>query len=100
MRWFSTAGLCDPKMHYTLPSAGRLPLVQRLIDQCGYFVIHAPRQTGKTTAMLTLAQQLTNSGQYCAILVSAEVGAAFPDDLAGAEQAILSRWQRAARYCH
>jgi type II secretory pathway predicted ATPase ExeA len=61
-------------------------------------VIHAPRQTGKTTAMLTLAQQLTNSGQYCAILVSAEVGAAFPDDLTGAEQAILSRWQRAARY--
>jgi type II secretory pathway predicted ATPase ExeA len=98
MRWFNTAGPCDPEVHYTLPSAKRLPLVQRLIDQRGYFVIHAPRQTGKTTAMLTLAQQLTNSGQYCAILFSAEVGAAFPDDLSGAEQAILSRWQRAARY--
>jgi hypothetical protein len=98
MRWFNTAGPCDPEVHYTIPSAGRLPSVKRLIDQRGYFVIHAPRQTGKTTTMLTLAQQLTNGGQYCAILVSAEVGAAFPDDLAGAEEAILSRWRRASRY--
>jgi predicted AAA+ superfamily ATPase len=54
--------------------------LERLIAQRGYFVIHAPRQTGKTTAMLTLAQQLTASGQYTAIMVSAEVGAAFPHD--------------------
>jgi len=33
--------------------------------QRSYFVIHAPRQTGKTTAMLALAKELTDSGQYC-----------------------------------
>ncbi len=60
-------------------------------------MIHAPRQVGKTTAMLALAQELTESGQYTAIMVSAEVGAAFPNDTGKAEQAMLSAWRLAAR---
>jgi len=76
----------------------RLPNLERLVAQRGYFVIHAPRQTGKTTAMLTLAQQLTESGQYSAIMVSAEVGAAFPHDPGTAEAAILSDWRQAAQF--
>lgn len=99
MRWFNTAGPCDPEVNYTVPSAGRLPPVQRLIDQRGYFVIHAPRQTGKTTAMRTLAQQLTTSGQYCAVLVSAEMGAAFPDHIGQAESAILESWRNTCELC-
>ena len=50
-----------------------------MADQ-NYFVIHAPRQTGKTTTMANLAQELTASGEYVAVLVSVEVGAAFSDD--------------------
>jgi DNA polymerase III delta prime subunit len=73
-----------------------LPEAPRLIEQKGYFVIHAPRQTGKTTAMLELARELTASGRYVAILLSVEVGAAFNDDPGAAELAILSAWQRAA----
>lgn len=46
--------------------------------------------------MLALAQQLTESGQYTAIMVSAEVGAAFPNDPGTAEAAILSDWRQAA----
>ncbi|NER51938.1 MAG: ATP-binding protein, partial [Symploca sp. SIO1A3] len=56
-------------------------------------LIHAPRQTGKTTAMLELAQQLTASGKYTAVMVSAEVGAAFPNDPGAAEKAILGSWR-------
>jgi hypothetical protein len=48
--------------------------------------------------MLTLAQQLTNSGQYTAIMVSAEVGAAFPHEPGTAEAAILSDWRQAAQF--
>lgn len=58
-----------------LSSTDRLPSVEQLISQRGYFVIHAPRQTGKTTAMLTLAQQLTAQGKYAALMVSVEVRA-------------------------
>ncbi len=67
----------------------RLPNLEHLIEQRSYFVIHAPRQTGKTTAMLALAQQLTNSGRYAAVMVSAEVGAPFSHDPGAAENAIL-----------
>jgi hypothetical protein len=95
-RWFNTAGPCKADIHYMLPPLARLPQLDRLIAQQGYFVIHAPRQTGKTTAMLALAQQLTASGHYTAIMVSAEVGAAFPDDVDAAERAILKSWRNLA----
>ena len=80
-----------------LPPLARLPNIERLSAQQGYFVLHAPRQTGKTTAMLALAQQLTASGQYTAVMLSVEVGAAFPQDLAGAERAILQSWRSQAQ---
>lgn len=95
-RFFNTAGPCNPEDHYMLPAASRLPDADRLIAQKGYFVIHAPRQTGKTTAMLELAHQLTASGKYVAALVSMEVGAAFNDDPGTAESAILDDWRRTA----
>jgi AAA-like domain len=98
MRWFNIAGPCQPDIHYLLPSQARLPEVLQLIQQRGYFVIHAPRQTGKTTAMLTLAQELTAAGTYTAVMLSAEVGAAYPQRPEQAERAILNAWQRAARF--
>jgi hypothetical protein len=69
-----------------------------LIEQRGYFVLHAPRQTGKTTAMIALAEELTASGQYTAVMVSAEVGAAFPHDPGLAEGAMLGEWYSAATF--
>ncbi|MDW8199586.1 MAG: AAA-like domain-containing protein, partial [Cyanobacteriota bacterium SKYGB_h_bin112] len=95
-RWFNTAGPCRADIHYMLPPTGRLPQLERLIAQETYFVIHAPRQTGKTTAMLALAQQLTASGHYTAVMVSVEVGAAFNHDPDKAELAILDAWWDAA----
>jgi hypothetical protein len=81
-----------------LPAVERLPEILQLIAQENYFVIHAPRQTGKTTAMLTLAQELTASGEYTAVMVSAEVGAIFPDEPEKAGLAILAAWQDAADF--
>jgi type II secretory pathway predicted ATPase ExeA len=94
-RWFNVAGPCRPDIHYMLSATARLPDVTRLIAQQSYFVLHAPRQTGKTTAMLTLAQELTAGGQYVAAMLSLEVGAPFSDDPDAAEQAILGAWRSA-----
>jgi len=68
MRFFNTAGPCNPAYHYMLSADARLQdeNVARLIEQQAYFIVHAPRQTGKTTAMLELARRLTTSGRYVA----------------------------------
>ncbi|WP_353259738.1 AAA-like domain-containing protein [Prochlorothrix hollandica] len=94
-KWFNTAGPCQADIHYMLSPTARLPELCRLIDQRNYFVIHAPRQVGKTTAMIALAQELTESEQYTAVMVSVEVGAAFPEQPDKAEVAILRSWQDA-----
>ncbi|HEX3473699.1 MAG TPA: hypothetical protein VHT91_01595 [Kofleriaceae bacterium] len=71
-RWFNTAGPCKPGYHYMLPPARRVPQLPGLIDQMQYFVLHAPRQTGKTTILQGLADELTAAGRYAAVWVSAE----------------------------
>jgi len=97
-KWFNTAGPCKADIHYMLSPTARLPELRPLIDQQNYFVIHAPRQVGKTTAMLALAQELTASGQYTAVMLSVEVGAAFPDNPIAAENAILGEWRQSIRF--
>jgi hypothetical protein len=92
-RFFNTAGPNQPERHYTLPVMARLPEVARLIERGLYFVLHAPRQVGKTTALLNLAKELTAGGKYVALLVSMEVGAPFPHDPGAAELAVLGRWR-------
>lgn len=91
-RTFNTAGPCLPGRHYMLPPERRMPGVRDVIDEMQYFVIHAPRQTGKTTALQALAERLTEEGRYAAVLVSAEMGAAFPIDVGKAEDAVLTSW--------
>jgi type II secretory pathway predicted ATPase ExeA len=93
MRYFNTAGPCKPDIHYMLPVSSRLPDARKVIDQQAYFVIHAPRQVGKTTAMMELARELTAEGRYTALLVSMEVGAVFSDDPGAAELAVLGTWR-------
>jgi hypothetical protein len=89
-RWFNTAGPCNPADHYMLPALRRLPEVHRLIDQKSYFVLYAPRQVGKTTALRALTEELTASGRYAALHFSCEEGEAAGDDCAEAQRAILS----------
>ncbi|MEE3719463.1 AAA family ATPase [Tumidithrix elongata RA019] len=97
-KWFNTAGPCKDDIHYMLPSIERLPEIKQLIAQENYFVIHAPRQVGKTTAMISLAKELTDSGQYVSVMLSLEVGAVFSHDPDAAERAILDEWQDAIKF--
>ena len=61
-RYFNTTGPCDPARHYTLPASQRMPDLAPFLDRAQYFVVHAPRQTGKTTAMRDLAAALRAHG--------------------------------------
>ena len=95
-RRFNTAGPNDPEDHHTLPVLARLPDIRHLIDEKRYFVLHSPRQSGKTTALLTLARELTSEGRYAAVVLSVGSGAPFRGQLGRAEDAILDAWQDAA----
>lgn len=95
-RRFNTAGPNDPDHHHTLPLLARLPEVRGLIDEKRYFVLHAPRHAGKTTALLSLARELTREGRYAAVVLSVESGAPFREQFGMAEDAILEAWRGAA----
>jgi hypothetical protein len=98
IRHFNTAGPCQSDMHYMLSPLIRLPQVEQLIAQHNYFVIHAPRQIGKTTAIQALAQNLTSQEKYTAVVVSAETGAAFGNDPAMAQKQLLGFWDESIRF--
>jgi len=88
VRHFNTAGPCRPEIHYTLPTMGRLPEVRTLVESQSYFVLHAPRQVGKTTALLSFAETLTAEGRFAAVLASVETASVF-EDVGAAELAVL-----------
>jgi hypothetical protein len=97
-RYFNTAGPCRSDLHYMLSPLSRLPKIDRLINQENYFIIHAPRQIGKTTAIQALAQYLTTQGRYTAVVVSAETGAAFSHDPILAQSQLLIAWDETIRF--
>ncbi|MCP4654510.1 MAG: ATP-binding protein, partial [bacterium] len=72
-RIFNTAGMCRPAKHYMLPPEARIKKLRKLIENETYFVIHAPRQTGKTTGSYFLAEALTAEGKYAALLASCKI---------------------------
>ena len=80
-RFFNTEGPCWPDKHYMLPPERRLGDVLKLIQRKRYFVVHAPRQTGKTTALRALAERFTAEGKYTALLVNCEIVQTLGDDL-------------------
>ena len=56
-RFFNTTGPCDPDWHYMLPPEDRLPNLMPYVRDQLYFVVHAARQTGKTTAMMAFGHR-------------------------------------------
>jgi len=69
---FNIAGPCHPAEHYMLSAQERCEGLLELIEQKHYFVIHAGRQSGKTTLLLELTRQLNEQGRYYALYCSLE----------------------------
>ena len=64
MRRFSTAGPVRPDDHYAIPPLDRMDVEEllELVHDKQYFVLHAPRQTGETSALIAL-RDLLNRGE-------------------------------------
>jgi hypothetical protein len=98
MKEFNTTGPCDPEMHYMLPPEERLvgAVLNRYIEKKLYWVLHAPRQTGKTTFLMSWMRELNASGKYVACCVSVERCQGIPD-IERAMPAIYSAVRQSAR---
>ena len=77
-RWFNIGGPCNPADNYMLSAMDRLPEVAGLIRKRQYFVVHAPRQCGKTTAFLSFANETNAKGEAIALYCSLEAVQEFP----------------------
>jgi len=74
IRFFNTTGPCNPDDHYMLPPEDRLVNAQldRYIRDELYWVLHAPRQTGKTTFLQSWMREINDSDEAVACYVSVE----------------------------
>ncbi len=78
MRFFNTAGQVNCEDHYCLPPLQRFDMkeIEMLLAQKKYFVLHAPRQTGKTSSLLALMAHLNREGEYKAVYCNVEAAQA------------------------
>ena len=101
MRFFNTEGPVRAEDHYCIPPLTRVDLdeVLALVRMQKYFVLHAPRQTGKTSALLALRDLLNTggAGDYRCVYANFEVGQAAREDTGRAMQAMLGELARRAR---
>jgi hypothetical protein len=100
-RFFNTAGPIKEDKHYNIPSLSRLDLqgILTLIDQEKYFVLHAPRQTGKTSFLRALMTYLNKEGHYKCLHINVESAQAARENVKEGVRAILdSLAEQAADY--
>ena len=99
MRFFNTSGPVVAADHYCIPPLERLNLadVRRFIRDKRYFVLHAPRQTGKTSALLALRDLLNAEDTYRCVYVNIEGGQAAREDVEQVIRTILGELASWAR---
>ena len=84
-RTFNTAGPQKLDKHYSISPLTRFNLkdILSLINQERYFVLHAPRQTGKTSCLFALRDYLNKQDNYFAVYVNVEGGQSLRNDVGG-----------------
>ena len=101
MRFFNVAGPVRLDDHYAIQPLDRMDVDDwlSLIQTKQYFVLHAPRQTGKTSALIALRDLLNSgkAGDLRCVDVNVEVGQVARDDTARGMRSILSSLASSAR---
>ena len=100
MKFFNTAGPIKDYQNYFIPPLERVnkdELLQ-LIGAERYFILHAPRQTGKTSCLLALTAELNHSGQYRAVYANIEAAQAARENVEAGIRTILSEIGGRAKY--
>jgi hypothetical protein len=93
-KFFNTAGACVPIKNYMLQPD--FTEIKKLIDYERYFILHAPRQTGKTTLMLQLMEQINQQDEYIAIYVNIESAQPLRNNVEAINNVIMSSFENMA----
>ncbi len=98
-RFFNTEGPVRADDNYCLPPLGRPDLddLLSLIGRKRYFILHAPRQTGKTTCLLALMEHLNREARYRCLYVNFEKAQSAREDVHAAMHAMLGEIGMRAR---
>ncbi|MDP2419384.1 MAG: ATP-binding protein [Hydrogenophaga sp.] len=98
MKKFNTAGPSVAGMHFMINPLVRIDIedIESLIEDQRYFVLHAPRQTGKTTCLLALMQHLNAQTTYRTLYVNIEAAQAARGNVAEGMAAIVRALASAA----
>ena len=99
MKKFNTAGPSVPKDHYMIDALQRIDTenIKELIADKRYFVLHAPRQTGKTTCLLALMKHLNQQGHHRALYANIEAAQAARGNVEEGVAAICNVMSNAAK---
>ena len=94
VRTFNTEGPVVAADHYHVPPLERIDLgdMLGLVRDKKYFVLHAPRQTGKTSALLALRDLLNEgtAGDYRCVYANVEDGQAMRENVAEGMRTVLA----------
>lgn len=99
-RHFNTTGPVIASEHYCIDPMQRMDWdeISSLIDAKKFFVLHAPRQTGKTSTLLAMMDTLNQSGEYIALYINVESAQAARGDVSLGMRAIWGALADSAYY--
>lgn len=95
MKFFNTVGPINPKIHYFLPHRLDWGELTQFIENQYYFVLLAPRQSGKTSGAQEFVRHLNDNRKYTALYVSTETAHVYINDEIKAMRSLLSSISRA-----
>jgi len=99
MKNFTTSGPVNPEDHYFIPHRLDEDEVYNLINDKRYFILHAPRQSGKTTAIRIFVDQLNAEGTYKALYINVEPAQAARSNVIDGLRTILSGFKTDISRC-
>ncbi len=88
---FNTAGPVNKEAHYKIDPLNRWDFneVMNLINNQKYFLLHAPRQSGKTSCILALRDKINAEGNYIAVYANIESARGAKNDIDEVTSAVI-----------
>ncbi len=90
-KFFNTAGPVIKENNYMIDPLKRINKdeIMKLIDNWKYFILHAPRQTGKTSSLLALRDYINRKGKYNCVYINVEASQAARSNVFEGMRAII-----------